>query len=58
MQGEDDQSPLTILVTRTPALGHERRKELLEGLASAAGGRIPEGLARAARAAIEEIDAA
>jgi hypothetical protein len=58
MQGEDDQSPLAILVSRTPALGEERRRELLEGLEAAAGGRIPDGLARAARAAIEEIDAA
>ncbi|MBW2262642.1 MAG: hypothetical protein JRG91_11765 [Deltaproteobacteria bacterium] len=58
MQGEDDQSPLTLLVSRTPALGEERRRELLEGLEKAAGGRTPDGLSRAARAAIEEIDAA
>ncbi len=58
LQGEDDQSPLSILVSRTPALGQERRRELLEGIEQAAAGRITEGLARAARAAIEEIDAA
>ena len=58
MQGEDDQSPLTLLVSRTPALGEERRRELLEGLEKAAGGQTLDGLARSARAAIEEIDAA
>lgn len=58
MQGEDDQSPLALLVERTPALGEEGRRTLLERLGEAAGGQVPEGLAGAARAAIEEIEAA
>jgi hypothetical protein len=58
IQGEDDQSPLALLVSRTPALGEQPREQLLGELEKMASGRVPDGLAGAARAAIEEIDGA
>jgi hypothetical protein len=56
LEGEEDQSPLALLISRTPALGTQRRERLLGEIEKMAPGRVPGGLAGAAREAIEEID--
>lgn len=58
LEGEEDQSPLELLVSRTPSIGETLRGQLASALERARGGEMDEDLATKVHAAIEEIDAA
>jgi hypothetical protein len=58
VRGEEDQSPLDVLVERTPALDGGTGEALAGACREAAGGRPPAGLGELARRAIREIESA
>lgn len=58
VRGEEDQSPLSSLVERVPAIGEELRGQLVEALERAASGTLADGLAGMVKATIGEIESA